>query len=570
MKKYRKKIYVCLTLSALALATGCSNKAIKANAENTENVVSSTQAENTGEASAQTVVEKAKITFSDSGAQIEGSGASYADGTLTITEAGSYTLEGSNSNAQVVIDALEGEVTLVLNGVNLQSQTTAAIYAKSAKKVNITLADGSSNTLVDAKTYTNTEDSDEPDAAVFADCDLSFDGSGTLEVTANAKDGIKSKDNLTFTSGTYTITSADNAIKGKNSIAVKDGIFTINATGKGMTTEGTLDIDAGKIDIQNSEEGLEGKQVTVNGGDINIVATDDGINARTKTDSDQESMQAQEDTWFKLEGGNITVDATGDGVDSNGDIYINGGTIMVYGPTSDGDGTLDYDGTATITGGTYMGIGSSGMIQSFGDTSTQNSLEVNYSTTQKAGTVVKITDESGNVIANITAKKDFSSVLISSSDLSEGKKVTIQTGEDKQTATISGKTTTVGEKSERGGAPGQGTPEGNPPSGNSSKGNPPEGNPPSGQPPEGNPPSGKPPKGNPPSGKPPKGNPPSGKPPKGNPPSGKPPKGNPPSGKPPKGNPPSGDSSKGSQSSGDSSKGNQSSDDSSKDDAVQS
>jgi hypothetical protein len=80
MKKYRKKIYVCLTLSALALATGCSNKAIKANAENTENVVSSTQAENTGEASAQTVVEKAKITFSDSGAQIEGSGASYADG----------------------------------------------------------------------------------------------------------------------------------------------------------------------------------------------------------------------------------------------------------------------------------------------------------------------------------------------------------------------------------------------------------------------------------------------------------------------------------------------------------
>lgn len=92
MKKYRKKIYVCLTLSALALATGCSNKAIKANAENTENVVSSTQAENTGEASAQTLVEKAKITFSDSGAQIEGSGASYADGTLTITEAGSYTL----------------------------------------------------------------------------------------------------------------------------------------------------------------------------------------------------------------------------------------------------------------------------------------------------------------------------------------------------------------------------------------------------------------------------------------------------------------------------------------------
>jgi len=267
----------------------------------------------------------------------------------------------------------------------------------------------------------------------------------------NAASALKSKDNLTIISGKLNLTSKDNAIKGKDSVVVENTELLVNAKGKGITTEGNLYIYNGNIDIKESEEGLEGKQIELYGGNINIVSTDDGINAREKADkslSEEEqerfSNQNQTDTWLKVEGGTIYVDAAGDGIDSNGQVYINGGELIVYGPTDDGNATLDYNGEAVITGGTYIGLGSSGMAQGFSDASTQNSVEVFYDSTQNKNTNIAITDASGNTLFNIEAKKNFSDLLFSSSSVKTGDKLTIKTGDDTKEVTVEGVNTTTG------------------------------------------------------------------------------------------------------------------------------
>lgn len=423
-----------------------------------------------------------KIDFSGDSATVNGEGAEVSGGVVTITKAGTYVLSGELKYGSLVVKAGDEDlVHIVLNGTNITSSTTSAINISKAKKVVLTLADSTENTLSDAGEYTYAEGEDEPDAAVFSSSDLVINGNGTLTVLGNAASALKSKDNLTIISGKLNLTSKDNAIKGKDSVVVENTELLVNAKGKGITTEGNLYIYNGNIDIKESEEGLEGKQIELYGGNINIVSTDDGINEREKADkslSEEEqerfSNQNQTDTWLKVEGGTIYVDAAGDGIDSNGQVYINGGELIVYGPTDDGNATLDYNGEAVITGGTYIGLGSSGMAQGFSDASTQNSVEVFYDSTQNKNTNIAITDASGNTLFNIEAKKNFSDLLFSSSSVKTGDKLTIKTGDDTKEVTVEGVNTTTGESGGRGGM-------GQPPQGGRPQGQPPQGQPPRGR-----------------------------------------------------------------------------------------
>ncbi len=159
----------------------------------------------------------------------------------------------------------------------------------------------------------------------------------------------------------------------------------------------------------------------------------------------------------------VTVKAGGDGIDSNGDLTISGGTVVVDGPSDGGNAPLDYDGKGVITGGTVFVTGDSGMFQSLNDSgSTQKSLVVSLNTTQGAGTKVTIADSKGNVLYENTATTQaFNTLLFSAADLKQDESYTVTVGSESQTVTVNDSANTNAENGGNHGAPG-GMPEGRP------------------------------------------------------------------------------------------------------------
>ena len=394
------------------------------------------------------------ITLNGSEAKVEGSGANYSDGKVNITSSGTYVLSGKFTG-QIYIDVGDSAVVhLVLNGVEINSESGPAIYAADGKKVILTLAESTENTLSDTSNYTFADGEDEPDATLFIKNDLVINGSGTLKVNANYKTAIKTKDTLAIISGNFDLTSVDNAVRAKDALTVEDGTFKVNATGKGFTSDGELNIYGGDINIEKSEEGLEGLTVEIYGGNVDISATDDGINARTKyddsvSDAEKEMLgnQDQDGVEVRIAGGTVNINASGDAIDSNGDLYIEGGETYISGPTSGGDGTLDYNGEAKITKGVYVGAGSSGMFQTFSEDSSQNFINVYYDSTQAAGTTITLSDESQTKLIEFVAEKEFATVVISLPSLETGKTYTLKTGDTEQTVTINSVSSSLGTSS---------------------------------------------------------------------------------------------------------------------------
>ena len=285
------------------------------------------------------------------------------------------------------------KVQIVLNGATINCADSAPIYVKNADKVFLTLNKDTVNTLTDVSQYVQT-DENTVDGVIYSKTDLAINGEGTLNITANYKHGIVSKDDLVITGGTFNIKSEKDALNGKNSKKIKDGTFNINSSnGKGMssknaddTTKGYVYIAGGAITITNSVEGIEGTAIVVEGGTIDITSQDDGFNAASASTEANDTaggpgtMEVDANCYVSIANGTIKVNASGDGLDSNGNIYISGGNIDVSGPTANNNGALDYNGTADITGGTIVAAGSTGMAQDFSDTSTQCSLLSNLTT----------------------------------------------------------------------------------------------------------------------------------------------------------------------------------------------
>ena len=272
----------------------------------------------------------------------------------------------------------------------------------------------------------------------------------------------------------------DNAVRAKDALTVETGTFKVNATGKGFTSDGELNIYDGDINIEKSEEGLEGLTVEIYGGNVDISATDDGINARTKyddsvSDAEKEMLgnQDQDGVEVRIAGGTVNINASGDAIDSNGDLYIEGGETYISGPTSGGDGTLDYNGEAKISGGVYVGAGSSGMFQTFSEDSSQNFINVYYDSTQAAGTTITLSDESQTKLIEFVAEKEFATAVISLPSLETGKTYTLKTGDTEQTVTINSVSSSLGTSSGGFGGPqggGFGGPQGGGQGGSSGQG----------------------------------------------------------------------------------------------------
>lgn len=438
------------------------------------------------------------IKLNGSSAELEGSGASIEEGTITITSPGTYVVSGSLSDGQIIVDAdSKDTVRIVLNGAQISCSNNAPIYVVSSEKTIISLAENTENSVTDGSSYVLSDGSDEPNAAIYSKDDLTINGEGKLTVNSNYNNGINGKDQLKVTGGTIAINSVDDGLMGKDLVAVKDADLTINAKGDGIKAsndtdadkgnvvlesgtysvtagsdgiqaeknlsvfdgtyeisstedsihsngtiniyggsfeitseddgihaDSTIDISGGTINIQKSYEGIESALINISNGNITLSASDDGINVAGGMDSSsvngrpgQNSFSETSDNKLTITGGNIVVDAAGDGLDANGSIYMEGGTVIVNGPTNNGNGSLDYDQTFEMNGGVLIAAGSSGMVQTPTDSSTQNSVLISYSQIQQAGTTVKILDGNGNTIVESTPAKSFQAILVSSPDL---------------------------------------------------------------------------------------------------------------------------------------------------------
>lgn len=228
------------------------------------------------------------ITLNGDSITVSGSGASSSGSVLTIQNSGTYVISGTISDGQVVVSAGEEDIVrIVLNGASVTSSDNAAIYARQAKKVILTLA-ASGNTIEDGSAYTGTSD-DEPNAAIFSKGNLTINGAGSLTVKGNHKNGIATKDDLVITGGDITVDAVNDGLRGRDSIAISSGIFNITAGGDALqsnndedTSKGWVSIDGGSFTIAAGNDGLQAETIlqVTNG---NIAMKTGGGSANTVT-----------------------------------------------------------------------------------------------------------------------------------------------------------------------------------------------------------------------------------------------------------------------------------------------
>lgn len=255
--------------------------------------------------------------------------------------------------------------------------------------------------------------------------------------------GIKAGADLVINGGNFTINSADDSVHSNTSIMVNGGSFEIASGDDAFHAEDTLDVSGGDIHISESYEGLEALNLNISGGDIWLCASDDGLNAAGGTDSSGttggrdgmfgKGMSSASNGSIYISGGSIYVTAYGDGIDANGSIEITGGYTVVCGPAQGDTATLDYDTSAVISGGTFIGTGASGMAQSFSE-SGQGVIAVNVGG-QSEGTQIGLTDSSGNEILAYAPELSFAVFIYSSPDIVKGESYTVLIGSDSGTIT---------------------------------------------------------------------------------------------------------------------------------------
>ena len=503
--------------------------------------------------------------------------------TVTITEEATYIISGSLDDGMIIVNADDAaKLQIVLRNASIHSETSAALYIRSADKVFVTLADETENTLSNGGTFTAIDESNI-DAALFSKEDLTLNGLGSLTVTSPAGHGIVCKDDLVLTSGTYTVNTASHGFDVNDSVRItnasitidagKDGIhaendddaslgfvyassgtvtieaegdgisagaymqfeggsfdivagggsengtksasgnyggfmgghsgmggrgsmppssidsiaatdeastsmkgikaagsilftygtFTINSaddaihTNTSLTINGgtfqiasgddavhaddTLTVTACTMNITESYEGLEALHIAISGGNIKLVASDDGLNAAGGTDSSGITggrdgmfmgggmgggMSSSSNGSIVISGGTLYINSSGDGLDANGTLAISGGHTTVVGPTSGDTATLDYDVSGSITGGTFIGTGASMMAQTFSD-SEQGVFAVQVGN-QPAGTTITLTDSDGNAVITHTPELSFQIFIFSSPDIISGQTYTITVG----------------------------------------------------------------------------------------------------------------------------------------------
>jgi hypothetical protein len=292
------------------------------------------------------------ITLTGTSATVTGSGASANGGVVSISAPGTYIVSGTLSDGQIVVDSDDdGLVQLVLAGAAITSSSDSGIRVDQADRTVLILAAGTSNTVTDGSSYPTDA---EQNAAVWSDDDLSIGGSGALTVIARFEDGITSKDGLVIREGTLTITSPDEGIRGKDYLVVHGGTLDVTAGGDGLKSDEDEDADLGYVLI-------EGGSITVDSDGDAITAETDALftggalsirsgGGASVSPGDDSAKGLKAGVLLVVDGGEFVIDASDDGVHSDGDLVVNGGSLDV----STADDGLHAELTLTINGGVVV------------------------------------------------------------------------------------------------------------------------------------------------------------------------------------------------------------------------
>ena len=446
-------------------------------------------------------------------------GVTVSDGVITITKAGNYRLSGTYSG-QVKVEAANSDmVRLILDNATITNSTGAAINVVEADEVVIYTASGSTNTVSDGSSYSDTA-SGSPDAAIYSKSDLTLAGEGTLKVEGKYEEGIHTTDGLVIASGTLEVTAANTGIKGKDYVDILDGTVTVTATKDGIKAtndtdgnrgwvrlsggtvnisagddgfkaERVLEISGGTLNITESNEGIEAQYINILDGTVNVTSSDDGINASYSTSSSsstestsssttQTSQTAQNtqsgqsaqgnaaqggqppaggqapsgnmgqppagggggmgggggtfevvDATINIAGGTVTVNANGDGIDSNGTATLSGGTLIVNGPFTGGNASLDTNGDLLLNGTTVAAGNSGDMFEAPSTNSTSGYVKLTNLSNVSSGTTIQVADSSGKVVANYkVTNSNTALILVSSANITKGQSYTVYTTTD--------------------------------------------------------------------------------------------------------------------------------------------
>lgn len=321
-----------------------------------------------------------KITLTGETAQCDSKVVTIEGSTITISAEGTYLLSGSLENGMLVVEADDNaKVQLVLNDVEITNATGAAIYIKSGDKIFITTAAGSRNSLKNGGSYIVLDDNNI-DGVIFSKSDICLNGSGALEITANAGHGVVTKDDLKITGGEITVEALQgHGISGKDSVRIAGGSITVN-TGKDAihsdneedSTRGYIYIADGKMDLISGGDGIAASgQIQVDGGNVIITAGGGSANKTTAKDENGEALSTK---GIKAAGdvvlndGIFIIDSQDDALHSNTNLTVNGGSYEL----STGDDGLHADEITTVAGGTmniatsYEGIEGNKVVVSGG------------------------------------------------------------------------------------------------------------------------------------------------------------------------------------------------------------
>ena len=455
-------------------------------------------------------------------------GVTVSDGVITITKAGNYKLSGTYEG-QIKVEAADSDmVRLILDNATITNSTGAAINVVEADEVVIYTASGSTNTVSDGSSYSDTS-SGSPDAAIYSKSDLTLAGEGTLKVEGNYEEGIHTTDGLVIASGTLEVTAANTGIKGKDYVDILDGTVTVTATKDGIKAtndtdgnrgwvrlsggtvnisagddgfkaERVLEISGGTLNITESNEGIEAQYINILDGTVNVTSSDDGINASYSTTSTsststtstestsssttqttQTSQTAQNtqsgqpaqgnaaqggqggqggqppaggqapsgnmgqppaggggggtfevvDATINIAGGTVTVNANGDGIDSNGTATLSGGTLVVNGPFTGGNTSLDTNGDLLLNGTTVVAGNSGDMFEAPASSSTSGYVKLTNLSNISSGTTIQVADSSGKVVANYkVTNSNTALILVSNANITKGQSYTVYTTTD--------------------------------------------------------------------------------------------------------------------------------------------